>query len=201
MGAFQILMWPRTDWLCISWKFVVITFGSPYTWKERVWAGWHLKRWYYWNVQLKYLHVNLKVRLDSCVTMKDHMKETEIQPVLPAKVILSLCLVYVCFCLTLIPEHGDDDCCSWQPSGSTKLQCHSHPTGQRLGTGKSAIFLSFLTVNSWVVQPSTVPFTACNKTVETVLHNKIHIRFPPLSIPSIPNLKCIIQPWIILVQQ
>lgn len=102
-------------------------------------------------------------------------------------------------CLTLIPEHGDDDCCSWQPSGSTKLQRHSHPTGQRLGTGKSAIFLSFLTVNSWVVQPLTVPFTACNKTVETVLHNKIHINFPLLSIPSIPNLKCIIQPRIILV--
>lgn len=43
--------------------------------------------------------MNLRVRLDSCVTMKDHMKEIEIQPVLPANVILSLYLVYVCFYL------------------------------------------------------------------------------------------------------
>lgn len=112
---------------------------------------------------------------------------------------------YLCvsctFCLTLIPEHGDYDCCSWQPSSSTKLQRHSHPTGQRLGKGKIHHFsFFFLTLNNWVTQPLAVNFTTFNKTLEKVLHNKIHINFP-LSILSIPNFKCIIPPLIILVQQ
>lgn len=68
--------------------------------------------------------------------MKDDMKEIEIQPVLPANFIF-VSPVRVFVCLILIPEHGDDDCCSWQPSGSTKLQRYSHSTGQRLRKGKS----------------------------------------------------------------
>lgn len=43
--------------------------------------------------------MSLKGRLDSCVTMKDHMKEFEIQPVLPVNVIISVYLVYMCFSL------------------------------------------------------------------------------------------------------
>lgn len=43
--------------------------------------------------------MNLKVRLDSCVTMKDRMKEIEIQPVLPVNGIISVYLMYMCFCL------------------------------------------------------------------------------------------------------
>lgn len=39
--------------------------------------------------------MNLRVRLDSCVTMKD----IEIQPVLPVNVIISVYLVYMRFCL------------------------------------------------------------------------------------------------------
>lgn len=49
--------------------------------------------------------------LDSCITMKDDMKEIEIQPVLPANFIF-VSPVRVFVCLILIPEHGDDDCCS-----------------------------------------------------------------------------------------
>lgn len=78
--------------------------------------------------------------------MKEHMKEIEIQPVLPANVTLSLRLMYMCFCLisfqntvTMIAAHDSPLAALSFNATATQLASASERV-------RTVIFLSFLPV-------------------------------------------------------